>query len=312
MNEFDFRNDLKYAVQTQFDDYGVKIPMQNDLYAMLLDYLTVHKKFIVRKPRKVTISPLLKDKLSSHSKKTEIEYLINLTTEGGDLNLFQSKKVLQTKFHDHLLYEWNIFHFHLSLSKEKKSSFVKQSDLMLFAYITENEAIFLDTEKHLPGIFADSKWIEILHDYFPSHIEQYLYKRLNEEEAQRIATGEHYSAANKQQLWDKGYTIGFTAVRGVTYFSPGVGRSTSGHSSLVVKTAGEIMRWLHLITEQFMEYHDQICSHLNLSENQANFKLHFGSRTIEIIETTSKTILLTYRDSLNTDLFLQKPTEPLP
>lgn len=306
MNKFDFGNDLKYAVQTQFDDYGVKISMQDDLYSMLLDYLTVHKKFIARKPRTVIISPILKEKLPSHSKKAEIEHLVNLTAQGNDVNLFQSKRVLQTNFHDHLLYEWNIFHFHLSFKKEKKIPFAKQTNLMLFAYITETEAIFLDTAKHLKGVFGDSRWIEILHDHFPNSINQYLYSRLNGEESERIATGEQYSGVERQLLWDKGYTIGFTAVKGVTYFSPGVGRAGSGHSSIVVKTAGEIIRWLHFITQQFTEYHAQICTHLNISESQANFKLHFGSRTIEIIETTSKTILLVYRESLNTDLFLSK------
>jgi len=300
----DFFQDLKFALHIEFADY-VKIPMQKSVQLMLLDHLTVHKKLISVKPRKIQISPTLLPQLQSHIKKNEIKHIIESASQGGNLNFYQSKKLFQPGFHDHLLYEWNIYHFHLSLEKDKKDKkgfFVKQTDALLFAYITESDAIFLDTASHSEGIFADVKWLEILHDHFPDSISSFQFHKYNAEKRSNFLVDE-FNPKDRQQLWNKGYSVGLTKVRDTIYSSPGIGRMTSGHSAIVVKNAGAILRWVYEITEQFKKYAESLNKHLGVEPSAAKYRLRFGESTLEIIEDSSKQIILTYPEILRTDIF---------
>jgi hypothetical protein len=291
-NKFNFDEDLKQALHSVYKPFGLKIPIKTELREMLLDFLTIEKKLIIPKPREVFYNPTLKANLLTHPKSKEILLLAELFRIGKNVNFFQSKKLFQTSFHDHLLYEWNIFHFHLSLEKDKKSSFVKQTNQLLFVYLNDTKAIFLDVGNHLPGIFADAKWLEILHDNFPEIIEPY-----KDSEITKVMPD--VDAIGRQQLWDKGYSIGMTEVRDKVYHSEGVGRTTSGHSVLVLNKLNEIWRWLHKVNEQFSSFHDQVCNYLKIKESEAEFKLVFGQRTLEIIEKTTNELILTYPDILN-------------
>jgi hypothetical protein len=135
MTEFDFESDLRQELKDLSSSMGFKVVDNKSLDKMLMDYLTVRAKLIEPKQRKVLINPVFKLEIPTHPKKKEIEFIIQSAILGNNLNIFQSKRLLQTNFHDHLQSEWNIFHFHLSLKKEKKTKFVKQVNSLLFAYI---------------------------------------------------------------------------------------------------------------------------------------------------------------------------------
>lgn len=282
-----FENDLKQEMHLMFSDMGVKIPIRSHLDEMVLDYLTLHKKLVQVKPRQVLINPDLEAKLTTHSKRNEVERIKRLLSIGQNVNFFQSKKLFQTRFHDHLRYEWNIFHFHLSTRLENGSNFVKQTNQLLFVYIDDKEAILLDIQNHIDGIFADEKWLEILDNYFPHILEPYL-------DGDIIDISPNVSSIERQNLWNKGLTLGMTKVNGKIFRSPGIGRTTSGHSILVTMTANEISRWLHKITEHFDNKLNEICNTFGFEPSTAIFKLRFGDLTLEIVETKSNKILLTY------------------
>jgi len=282
-----FENSLKQGMHLMFSDMGVKIPIRKDLDEMLLDYLTVHKKVVHIKPRQVFISPDLEAKLTTHSKRDEIAHLKRLLTIGRNVNFFQSKKLFQTRFHDHLLYEWNIFHFHLSTQLEKGSKFVKQTNQLLFVYIDDNQAILLDTQNHTEGIFADEKWLEILDNYYPHILEPFI-------DTDIIDISPNVNAVQRQNLWNKGLTFGMTKVNGKIFHSPGIGRATSGHSIIVTKSKNEILRWLHQLTVHFDSRLNEICNPFGFEVNTATFNLRFGDVTLEVVETKSNIILLTY------------------
>lgn len=282
-----FENDLKIEIQLKFSELGLKIPIRNKLKDMLLDYLTIHKKLVKIKQRDVLINPELEKKLNNHPKSKEVENLKILLSSGKNVNFFQSKKLFQTKFHDHLLYEWNVYHFHLSNQFDKKTGFVKQSNDLLFIYIEEDKAILLDIAKHTVGIFADTKWLEILDNHFPDVLEPYkaedifdVYPEVNAEE--------------RQLLWDKGYLLGMTKVNNKVYRSKGIGRASSGHSILVTKTAIGILRWIHKLESHFQTKKDEIANEFNFDKNKVEYKIRFGDVTLEVIEKRSNTILLTY------------------
>lgn len=287
MKNNNLHKDLQLLLHNALEMYGVIIPIEEDLTKMLLNYLTICKKLLQPLPRMVYISPILEKKLQTHVKKNEIELLRKMFESGKDVNFFQSKRLFQTSFHDHMLYEWNIYHFHLALALDKKTKFIKQSNQLLFVYAQNEKAIFLDTDLHKTGIFADVKWLEILHDYYPETLEKY-------KDLQILDVYPPVNAEERQDLWNKGYTLGMTKVRDTIYLSEGIGRTTSGHSILVVKQANEIQRWLHTVSEQFVQYSQMICKYFKIIENEFLPKLIFGQKTFEIIDEKTKINLLTY------------------
>ncbi len=287
MTEFNFESDLRQELKDLSSSMGFKIVDNKNLDNMLMDYLTVRTKIVEPKRRNVLINPFLKLEIETHTKKKEIEFIIQSAIQGGNLNIFQSKRLLQTNFHDHLQNEWNIFHFHLSLKRDKKTRFVKQVNSLLFAYIDDDQAIFLGIDTHNEGIFADTKWIEILHDFFPNSIKKYKDEKIT-------SVFPKVNSTERQGLWDKGYTLGMTEIKGVVYHNPGIGRTTSGHSMINSKTSVEILRWIYKLKEQVEDSYSLLCKYLNINEKKAKFKVKFGDKTLELYEIESKETLVTF------------------
>ncbi len=139
----DFKRDLLEEIIKASEEMGFRISRKKSFDDALIDYLTVRFKFIDPKVRRTVMSPPLLYDLFTHPKKDVIEHLFNLSKSGQDLNVFQSKKLLQSKFHNHMLNSWKIHHFHLSSKKDGKSDFVKQGNELLFIYIDDDSALFL-------------------------------------------------------------------------------------------------------------------------------------------------------------------------
>ncbi|WP_410007055.1 hypothetical protein [Aequorivita nionensis] len=281
MNNYIFENQFKQEIHREAAKIGFKIAASKSFKDTLLDFLTVRMKLIDNKPRIAIMSPPLLNEFFTHPKRKEIETIFNLAKYGGDLNRFQSKKLLESRFHDHLLNEWNIHHFHLSIKK------VGIGNELLFAYIDNCQILFLGLAKHTPGIFADIKWIEILHDHFPVVLEPFEMKNLKD-------VNPKVNAKERQILWDKGYTLGMTKIRDTVYFSPGVGRTTSGHGTEVVTLQGNIIRWMHKIDLQIKESINELSSYLKIPKEKIVFEINFGKETLELVENYSKRKILKY------------------
>ena len=283
-----FESDIKNEIQRISKGIGIKVRLDDKLDKVIRDYLTVRFKLIDIRKREVQFNPLFLNSLINHPQKNIIDYISDIAKNGGNLNIFQSKRLLQTRFHDHLLSEWSIYHFHLSKKFNEKTKFVKQVDNLLFAYIDADKIIFLGTEKHKEGIFADTKWIEILHDHFPKVIERY-----KDETIKDISPD--LNSIDRQILWDKGYSYALTKIRDTVYINPGAGRMTSGHSSAVVDSEISILRWMYDLTKQIDDYGEDLCKFLQIKK--AIFKIQI-KKTFELIELNSKTKILEYPQRL--------------
>lgn len=294
-----FENQLKEDIKRLLKQMDLKIPNSEKVSDVLRNYLTIRLKLINPKTRKVAVNPNFIKDLILHPKRKEIELIFNVAKNGGNLNYFQSKRVIQSRFHDHLLNEWNIYHFHLSSEKDRKSKFVKQVDSLLFAYITDDDFVILGADKHKNGIFGDSKWIEILHDYFPELITEYIVKDATD-------VNPKVNATERQTLWDKGYSLPMTKIKNTIYLSPGCGRMTSGHGMNVALTTNDILRWIYKLTDQINDSYKEICEFLKINPENAEFKVQFGEKELELIEVYSKTKLLEFPERLIEKNELQK------
>ncbi|MFZ6051334.1 hypothetical protein [Halocola ammonii] len=283
-----FEADIVQIIKERFARWNLRPPKKNDLSSLLTDFLTINEKLIRSVPREVLYSPGFHEYLQtlpSHQKGI-IQSITKRLKAGADINYHQSKKLLQSKFHDHLVYEWKIHHLHLSNTRKAKSYFVKPGDQLLFVYIDDNMAIFLGIDRHRPGVFADAKWIEILHDHFPDTIAHLRLDHISD-------VNPKVNAEERQTLWDKGYTLGMTKVKDTVYWSSGVGRSTSGHSMMVMKHVGQILRWHWKIKEQFTNHFDLICDSFNFNPSKSRFKVILGQQTFEVVEITTRSSILT-------------------
>lgn len=287
--KIDFEKDLKLEIKRVSSEMGIKISFKNDLHQILLDYLTVRLKIIDIKMRKIKFNPDFFIQLNKHPKRKEIQKISQLASVGENLNIFQSRKLLQSRFHDHLSSEWNIYHFHLSL-KIEKSGFVKQGNQLLFAYIDDNQVIFLGTDTHKDGIFGDTKWIEILHDHFPKVIEKYKDDTI-------LNIHPKVNSVERQMLWNKGLSLGMTKIRDTIYHNPGIGRMTSGHSMDVSRTAMDVLRWIRKLKLQLEESSKEICEFIKVPISQAKFNIRFSEK-LELYEKSKGIKLLNFPDIL--------------
>lgn len=286
-----FEDDLRLEIQRVCFENGIKINLKSELRKLLLDYLTVRTKIIEPKIRKIFISPVLDKQKINHPKRKEIEQIILSAKTGQDLNKFQSRKLFETNFHDHLQNEWNIYHFHLSTEISNQGYFVKSVNSLLFAYIDEKNIVFLGCATHIKGIFGDVKWIEILHDYFPKIIEIYKDEKLSD-------ISPKLNAIQTQSLWNNGFSLGMTKVRDTVYHNPGIGRAVSGHSLNVSLTANDIIRWLHAINKELTDSINEVCNYLMINPNDAKFSVKLGKKTLELYESESDTTILNFPDHL--------------
>ncbi len=289
---FDFEADLKQLLINDVEEYGVKLTANKNIDDFLLAYYTIRKKIIFPKKRLVKCNSEFKKQLENHLKKGQICDLVKLFELGGDVNWHQSARLIQTNAHDHLAYEWNIYHFHLSNETEKKSRFMKRSNSLLFAYIDEVQVILLGTETHKDGVFGETKWQEILHDFFPEVIEPFQESTISE-------ISPNLNGKERQAAWDSGLTLTFTKIKGQMYQSPGIGRSTSGHSLLVVNNTNSMLRWLQIIKTQFQMHFMGICNHLNVPPEQVEFKLISIAGRLVIFESVTKSVLFEFPNILN-------------
>ncbi|MFD2823634.1 hypothetical protein ACFS5M_08135 [Lacinutrix iliipiscaria] len=290
-NRINLRESLRQELIRISAEMNFKISFNNDLDNTLVDYLTVRFKLIDVKPRIVRFQKdLLADVfIGKHPKSKEIFRIANIARAGGNLNCFQSKKVLQTNFHDHLINEWRVHHLHLSFKEDKKSGFVKQGNTILFVYVMDTEIFFLGTDTHRKGVFGDEKWLRILHNEFPNVIEEFKAK------GDIISVFPKVNAKERQDIWNKGFTMGMTEIEDTIYHGPGLGRMTSGHSTQAVMTKNNILRWIKVLEKQLNESSEIICKLFKIPIEYARFELRFDEKLV-LVETTKEIILLEFNN----------------
>lgn len=270
MIDFDFYNDLKNEIFKILNDSGLKISLDQNINKILIDFFNLSSKILEPKKRNVFIVPDFEKQISLHHKKLEIQTIIQLAQDGGNLNCFQTNRIIQSKQIDHLSNEWNIFHFHLSLEPDKKTKFVKRGNLLLFAYVDENDIVFLGLDKHKDS-FSDIKWLEILEKNYSHIMKKFLAPDLPPVE-------ENFSTSDREKMWESGLSSGFMNINGKTYLCPGFGKVTSGYNIMVVKQSIDILNWITSIQDTIKK------ENVFFDNKLANLKLRIGEMTIEIYE----------------------------
>ena len=99
-------------------------------------------------------------------------HICYLLKEGENVNAFLSKNITRAASLDGLLWDFGMHHFHLSKEVEP-SGFVKRSDYLLFAIVTQDKVYCVDVQRHPQQ--GDLGWVRqdllrIVHSNWPELI----------------------------------------------------------------------------------------------------------------------------------------------
>ena len=184
-----FKSDLEHIIKRQFDEHGICYEDNLDVRCLSARYLEMLNRRIVPIPREVLFSEEIHDSLGKLTRETEVEqrekaieawgavfFIRYLLTEGKNLNGFLSREIdfaTGERSKDGLLWDFGMHHLHLS-KKVEASGFVKRSDYLLFAIITQENAYFVDVRPHRNP--EQLQWVRqdllrIVHSNWPELIE---------------------------------------------------------------------------------------------------------------------------------------------
>lgn len=162
----DYKNELKLVLQKG----GVSVS-SDDVNELSRIYWEWDIRKVSLKPRTVHFSK----EFQAPTDTVGIDALKKITIDfetGKDVNKYQSRAFSDPKhfaFCDMMFNDWGIKHFHLQSSIEK-DGFVKRTDTLLFAFLTENDAYFINTSSHKSnphGSWVDKVFIEIINSNWP-------------------------------------------------------------------------------------------------------------------------------------------------
>ena len=159
-----FEKDVQDYIISEFKAYGVNYTLTGDLDKDLLNLFTIQRKIIFPIKREVEFSTEIQLFLKSNINfQIIIEELKKKFEEPSDINSHQSKNLFNHHVHDKLIYDWNIYHLHLSDESILGDYFKKRTKKVLFVYIDKQKALFLDILTHPPhDNFANKRLLEIL------------------------------------------------------------------------------------------------------------------------------------------------------
>ena len=307
-SKMNFESDLVEIIKHQFSMENTHYKDDGDTGYFAARYCEMRIRRIVPVPRMVHFSDEINDSLGKLFKETNTEeknkaleawwavFLIrDLLVKGKSVTQFLSKSVTQSlnEKTDGLLLDFGMHHFHLSRELEE-SGFVKRSDYLLFAIITDADAYFVDVRTHrdperLEWVRQDL--LSILHSNWPELIEPYVLQG---------QMGDVLTDEQKKELRRK--KINHVTQLGDSAISPIGGGMMGDGSSTWCRVWGD--RLLHEIN-QHQSYFDSQPVALR-SQLQAKGKRIAGEMEFQLVLLDSLNLSSEQIDSLKKDQFLSQ------
>lgn len=155
-----FQSDLEHILKQQFDEHNISYKETWDVNSLAAHYFEMLQRRIAPMPRRVHLSEEILDSLGRLSRQADLQqhkeaaeawgvvfdisYLLKV---GENVNAFLSKNITRAASLDGLLWDFGMHHFHLS-KKVKQSGFIKRSDYLLFAIVTQDNVYCVDVRPH--------------------------------------------------------------------------------------------------------------------------------------------------------------------
>lgn len=169
--ELDLQADLnQWAYDTLNNAHFENVTLDRALY----QYCDMQLRLLEPKPRKVLLS---KELLIPRDCQSKYNYFKSAVEKGDHLLPFMSKSIIDVSFKDKMIFDWGLYHFHLSIEKDSKDPrFMKRSDYLMLAYVNprqDDTMYFLQIRPHIYSIWTEQELERILADNWPEVIEPY-------------------------------------------------------------------------------------------------------------------------------------------
>jgi hypothetical protein len=226
--------DLRHLIESDFGS----LPTDGLTEAAVIDWLHYVARRVPQRPRAVVEST---EVVAASAKYSAIELIARQLRNGGDVSPWLHDKIRKAKADaraDMMFNDWQILHFHLGTVFESSTK-VKRSEELLFSYITADKAILLDVHRH--GAWAMRDLLRVLARTAPLTMARY--------ELKGIWPGQRgYTDNGYQKLRESGLTP-MLSIDGRLYIPPGLGVTTSRHSTRIVRYAQQLRRATHELLE---------------------------------------------------------------
>lgn len=239
----DFVRDAKELFKRSLEAKGVIIKHDDD---PIISWYIYRERTIRPSRRKVvkakgfSCPPLFTDKLKRLE--TEIE-------NGANLNSYLSRSIMDCSKDDLMLYDWGIYHLHISdkLDTKKSDGFMERSDLLLYALFDNENAYFIKTINHKGenNMWTKKECLEIINDNWPHLLEPYIMKGVSKE--QQYISDDERSTLRKNHV----NTI-ITLNNGVVIMPPNMGLVCDGSPFKAIYAADYLKKQLKDVQSSIM------------------------------------------------------------
>ena len=241
--KIDFVRDAKELFKRRLEAMGVIIKHDDD---PIISWYIYRERIIPASRREVvkakdfSCPPLFTEKLKRLE--TEIE-------NGANLNSYLSRSIMNCSKDDLMLYDWGIYHLHISdkLDTKKSDGFMERSDLLLYALFDDDKAYFIKTINHKGqnNMWTKKECLDIINDNWPHLLESYIMKGVSKE--QQYISDDERSALRKNHL-----NTFITLNNGVVIMPPNMGLVCDGSPFKAIYAADYLKKQLKDVQSSIM------------------------------------------------------------
>ena len=142
----------------------------------VMDFFRLRTRLIEMRPRTIHKAKDLRCPVGYEKK---LQFLEESIVSGKNLLPFMTKSITDLTREDMLLYDWGIYHLHISDQKEDKSVFMERSDYLLLVYVDDADIYFLDIVSHASPtakLWADKRYLDIMKENWPELLDRFVLK----------------------------------------------------------------------------------------------------------------------------------------
>ena len=239
----DFVRDAKELFRRRLEAMGVIVKHDDDPIISWYIYserrIPIFQRKVV-KAKGFSCPPLFKKKLKKLEKDIE---------KGVNLIPYLSRLVMDCSKDDLMLYDWGIYHLHISdnLDTKKSDGFMERSDLLLYALFNNDKAYFIKIINHKGenNMWTKKECLEIINDNWPQLLEPYIIKGVAEE--QQYISDDERSALRKKHV-----NTFITLNNGVVIRPPNMGFMCDGTPIKAVYDADNLKKQLNEVQSNIM------------------------------------------------------------
>jgi hypothetical protein len=227
----DLKKDWIEILRSRLQVVDYSIPIANGWDEVTAKYLNVLKRRIDSHPRTVLTSA---EFTCPEEREKGLALIARKAEKGDDLNLHQSKRLLDPSYNDPLLNDWGLYHFHLGTILGR-NGLIERSGPLLFARVTETHVYLIDVMGH--GDWTRKRFIEIMHNNWPDSMSDYKYP-------DAIGLESNVSEDDVRRFRNAGVDYAIQLSDGTVYGPIGGGYTMSGLSTDVAVTLNSYFYFL--------------------------------------------------------------------